>query len=191
MYARSIYNIILEAENIFSGIITPVIQSLISFLFVFYLKISMKAGYNIEPTSILSNFSREESNLIPVLQEFQQELGYLPEEIMLQIAAYFRLSPSTVYSIATFYSCFKFVPSGKKVVRVCKGTACHLRGGVGVLREVESCLGIKPGETTEDMEFSLETVSCLGACALAPVVTVENETYGQMTPKKIIEVLSD
>ena len=151
----------------------------------------MKAGYNIETTSILSKFAREESNLIPILQEFHQELGYLSEEIMQQIAVYLRLSPGTVYSVATFYSRFKFVPSGKKVVCVCRGTACHLRGGTGVLREVEKCLGIKPGETTEDMEYSLETVSCLGACALSPAITVGDETYGQMTPKKVAEVFSD
>ena len=125
------------------------------------------------------------------MQEFQQELGYLPEEVMQQIADYLHLSPGTVYSVATFYSRFKFVPSGKKVVCACRGTACHVRGGAGVLREIEKCLGIKPGETTEDMEYSLETVSCLGACALAPAITVGSEIHGQMTPKKVAEVLDD
>ncbi|MDD4874758.1 MAG: NADH-quinone oxidoreductase subunit NuoE [Dehalococcoidales bacterium] len=151
----------------------------------------MDTNFNIESVKILSKFSREKSDLIPILQEFQQELGYLPEEIMRQVAYYLYLSPSTVYSIATFYSQFKFVPSGKKVVRACRGTACHVRGGAGVLREIEKRLCIKPGETTEDREYTLETVACIGACALAPTITVAKETYGQMTPKKVKEVFDD
>jgi NADH-quinone oxidoreductase subunit E len=121
----------------------------------------------------------------------QQELGYLPEEVMQQIADYLHLSPGTVYSVATFYARFKFVPSGKKVVCACRGTACHVRGGAGVLREIEKRLGIKPGETTKDREYTLETVACIGACALAPTVMVEKEIYRQMTPKKVAEVFGD
>jgi NADH:ubiquinone oxidoreductase subunit E len=151
----------------------------------------VEADFNIESAGILSKFSQEKSNLIPILQEFQQELGYLPEEVMQQIAGYLNLSPGTVYSVATFYAQFKFVPSGKKVVCVCRGTACHVRGGADTLREIEKRLGIKPGETTRDREYTLETVACIGACALAPTVTVNKETYGQMNPRKIAEVFGD
>lgn len=140
---------------------------------------------------ILSAFSRDKSNLIAILQEFQHKLGYLPEEIILKVADYLSMSPATVYSIATFYPRFKFVPSGKKVICACRGTACHVRGGGRVLREIEKKLGIKAGETTPDMEYTLETVSCMGACVLAPAVTIDDEIHGQMTPQNVTEVFSD
>jgi NADH:ubiquinone oxidoreductase subunit E len=151
----------------------------------------MDIDFNIEPEKILSKFTGEKSNLIPILQEFQQVFGYLPEEVMKQIAEFLHLSPGTVYSMATFYPGFKFVPSGKKVVCACRGTACHVRGGAGILKEIEKHLGIKPGETTKYMEYTLETVACLGACAMAPAVTIDKEVHGQMTPKKVSEVLGD
>ncbi|MDD4924518.1 MAG: NADH-quinone oxidoreductase subunit NuoE [Dehalococcoidales bacterium] len=138
---------------------------------------------------ILSGYNREKSNLVSILQAFQHELGYLPEDIILRVADYLRISPATVYSVATFYPRFKFVPSGKKVICACRGTACHVRGGGRVLREIEKQLGIKAGETTPDMEYTLETVSCMGACVLAPAMMVDDEIHGQMTPAKVSEVL--
>jgi NADH:ubiquinone oxidoreductase subunit E len=140
---------------------------------------------------ILSGFSRDKSNLVSILQEFQHQLGYLPEDAIRSVADYLRLSPSTVYSVATFYPRFKLVPSGKKVICACRGTACHVRGGGRVLREIEKQLGIKAGETTPDMEYTLETVSCMGACVLAPAIMVNDEIHGQMTPQKVSEVLDD
>jgi NADH:ubiquinone oxidoreductase subunit E len=140
---------------------------------------------------ILSGFSRDKSNVVPILQEYQRELGYLPEDVIRIVADYLRLSPATVYSIATFYPRFKLVPSGKKVICACRGTACHVRGGGRVLREIEKQLGIKAGETTPDMQYTLETVSCMGACVLAPAVMVDDEIHGQMTPQKVSEVLDD
>ncbi|MFA5629548.1 MAG: NADH-quinone oxidoreductase subunit NuoE [Dehalococcoidales bacterium] len=140
---------------------------------------------------ILSGFSRDKSNLVDILQAFQDKLGYLPEDIIIEVADYLRMSPSAVYSVATFYPRFKFTPSGKKTVCACRGTACHVRGGGRVLREIENKLGIKPGETTSDMEYTLETVSCMGACALAPAVMVDNEIHGQMTPAKVSEVIGE
>jgi len=137
---------------------------------------------------ILASFSRDRSNLIPILQCAQQEFGYLPEETMQAIADFLHIANSTVYSVSTFYTQFKLVPSGKKVIRVCRGTACHVRGGARILREVERQLGIKPGETTDDLEYTLETVACVGACALAPTITVGNETHGQMTTKRVKEL---
>lgn len=136
---------------------------------------------------ILSHHKVEKGNLIPILQEAQESFGYLPAEIMQRIAKFLRLPESTVYGVSTFYAQFTFIPTGRKRVSVCRGTACHVRGGARILREVEKQLGIKPGETTADMEYSLETVACIGACALAPTMRIGKETYGQMTTKKVGE----
>jgi NADH-quinone oxidoreductase subunit E len=140
---------------------------------------------------ILSKHTRVKDELIPILQETQEAFRYLPEEAMQKIAAYLRIPESNVFGVATFYALFKLVPSGRKVVRVCRGTACHVRGGAQLLRELEKKLGVKPGGTTKDFEYTLETVSCIGACALAPNITIEKNTYGKMTAKKVAEVFSD
>jgi len=140
---------------------------------------------------ILSRYSGSKEELIPLLQEAQKEFRYLPSEVMLKIARFLRVPESTVYGVTTFYSQFKMIPSGRNIIRVCRGTACHVRGGARILREVERRLGIKEGETTEDMEYTLETVACIGACALAPTMTIEKETYGKVTTKKVAEVFSD
>jgi NADH:ubiquinone oxidoreductase subunit E len=107
---------------------------------------------------------------------------------MRRIAGFVRVPESTAYGVATFYAQFKFVPTGRNVVRVCRGTACHVRGGARILKEVEKTLGIKPGESTPDFEYALETVACIGACALAPTMTISNETHGEMTTRKVSEV---
>ncbi len=140
---------------------------------------------------ILSHYSGSKNELIPILQEAQEELRYLPAEVMLEIAKFLRLPPSAIFGVSTFYAQFKLVPSGKRIVRVCRGTACHVRGGARILREVEKRLGLKPGETTEDLECTLETIACIGACALAPTMTIDKEVHGQMTTKKVAEVFGD
>lgn len=140
---------------------------------------------------ILSRHTGDKSELIPILQEAQEKLRYLPAEVMQQISRFLRMPESAVFGVSTFYGQFKLVPSGRRIVRVCRGTACHVRGGVRILREVERRLHIKPGETTDDMEYTLETIACIGACALAPTMTVEKETYGQMTTKKVAEVIGE
>ena len=140
---------------------------------------------------ILSHYSGKREELIPILQEAQEEFRYLPSEVMSEIARFLRISESAIFGVSTFYSQFKLIPSGKRIARVCRGTACHVRGGARILREVERRLGIKPGETTEDLEYTLETVACIGACALAPTMMIEKETYGQMTTKKVAEVIGD
>ena len=140
---------------------------------------------------ILSHYSGRRDELIPILQEAQERFRYLPEDVMRWIAKFLRLSESTVFGVATFYAQFKFSPSGRRIVRVCRGTACHVRGGARILREVEKRLGIKPGRTTEDLEYTLETVACIGACALAPTMTIDKETHGQMTTKKVAEAFGD
>ena len=140
---------------------------------------------------ILSHFSGRRDELIPILQEAQERLRYLPEDVMKEIAKFLRLSESTVFGVATFYAQFKFSPSGRKVVRVCRGTACHVRGAPRILDETEKRLGIRPGETTTDLEYSLETIACFGSCALAPVVVVDDDVYGRMTPTKVGKILGD
>ena len=140
---------------------------------------------------LLSPYSGESGDLIPILQEVQERFGYLPREVMQKIAKFLRLPQSTVYGVSTFYAQFKFVPTGKRIVKVCRGTACHVRGAERILREVEKQLGIKPGETTSDMEYTLETVACIGACALAPTMVVDKETQRKMTPKKVAELFSN
>ena len=140
---------------------------------------------------ILTRYSGKKEELIPLLQEAQEEFRYLPSEVMLKIARFLRVPESTVYGVTTFYSQFKMTPLGRKIVRICRGTACHVRGGNKILEETEKQLGIKAGETTDDLEYTLETVACIGACALAPTMTIDKETYGKMTTKKVAEVLGD
>lgn len=139
--------------------------------------------------NILVGYDGGRGDLIPVLQEAQERFGYLPIEAMQAIAKFLRLPESDVFGVATFYAQFKFTPVGRKIVKVCRGTACHVKGGARVLREVEKQLGIKPGETTDDLEYSLETIACFGSCALAPVVVVDKTVYGRMTTKRVAEIL--
>lgn len=140
-------------------------------------------------TEIFSHHSGQKEELIPILQEAQEELRYLPSEVMLEIARFLRIPESSVFGVSTFYAQFKFTPVGRQVVKVCRGTACHVRGATRILEEVEKQLGIKAGETTEDLEYSLETIACFGSCALAPVMVRDEDVYGRMTPAKVREIL--
>lgn len=140
---------------------------------------------------ILSNYTGDASDLIPILQAAQERFGYLPEEIMAGIARFLKLAPSAVYGVSTFYAQFKLTPTGKRTVKVCRGTACHVRGADRILQEIESKLNIKPGETTEDLEYSLETIACFGSCALAPVMVVGKTVHGRVTPQKVAQILTD
>lgn len=140
---------------------------------------------------LLSRYSGESGNLIPILQEAQERFGYLPGEVMQEIAKFLSLPESTVYGVGTFYAQFKFVPTGKRIVKVCRGTACHVRGGARLLHEVEKRLGVKPGETTDDLEYTLETIACFGSCALAPVIVIDKNVYGRMTTTKVRHILAD
>jgi NADH-quinone oxidoreductase subunit E len=141
-------------------------------------------------SAILPPFSGNPDEIIPILQEIQAQFGYLPAEAMQQTADFLHLSNSYVFSVATFYALFKFAPTGKKIVKVCRGTACHVRGTTRILDEVQKKLKIAPGETSEDLEYSLEVISCFGSCALAPVMVVNDTVYGRMTLKKVDEILS-
>jgi NADH-quinone oxidoreductase subunit E len=132
--------------------------------------------------SIIDGFEKKQSNLIAILQKVQHEYKYLPEEALIRIGVKMGISPATVYGVATFYSQFSLDPKGKYEVKVCDGTACHVRGSMPVLRAVLGKLKLEEGKfTTEDMLFSVETVSCLGACGLAPVVVINEKVYPQMT----------
>jgi len=139
--------------------------------------------------NILSGFTGNKSEVIPILQQVQQAFGYLPKEALERVAKFVKVPYCTLFGVATFYAQFKLTPTGKNLVRVCRGTACHVRGGSSILKEVEKRLGIKPGQNTPDMEYALETVACIGACALAPTMTVNNDTHGEMTAKKVAELL--
>ena len=138
---------------------------------------------------VLSHYSGHRDELIPVLQEAQEQFRYLPPEVMLEIARFLHLPESTVFGVSTFYAQFKFAPTGRQKVRLCRGTACHVRGAPRILEEVEKHLGIKPGETTDDLEYSLETIACFGSCALAPVMVVNDRVYGRVTTDKVKEIL--
>jgi NADH-quinone oxidoreductase subunit E len=140
---------------------------------------------------IFANYIGDKQDLIPILQETQEKFRYLPAAAMKEISRFLHIPESTVYGVSTFYAQFKLTPLGRIVIRICRGTACHVRGSGKVLAEMEKQLGIKAGETTNDMEYTLETVACIGACALAPTMTIDNETHGKMTPKKVAEVLGD
>ncbi len=131
----------------------------------------------------------ERAPLISVLQDINHDLGYLPPETLRYVSHHTGVSLLTVYHVATFYKAFSLTPRGKHLVRVCMGTACHVRGAARVLEALESKLGVKSGQTTEDLMFSLETVNCLGTCPLAPVVTVDSKYHGNTSPPKIKKAL--
>lgn len=138
---------------------------------------------------IIECHAGEEGALIPVLQDAQELYGYLPEEIMRIVGKELKVPISDVYGVATFYSQFRLVPTGRNVIRVCMGTACHVRGALKVLKTLERKLGIKAGATTEDAKFTLETVAFIGACGLAPVISINNKVFGNMTSQLVPEIL--
>jgi NADH-quinone oxidoreductase subunit E len=140
---------------------------------------------------VLANYGGEKHELIPILQDTQAAFRYLPAAAIKEIARFLHISESTIYGVATFYAQFKLAPVGKRIIRVCRGTACHVRGSAKVLDEIEKRLGVKAGQTTPDMEYTLETVACIGACALAPTMTIDGNTYGKMSTRKVAEVLGD
>lgn len=133
---------------------------------------------------ILAAYEGEKGELIPILQQVQQTFTYLPEQAMRQIARFIGVQESIVFGVATFYAQFKLAPTGRNVIKVCRGTGCYVRGAPRILSELEKELGIKAEQTTPDLEYTLETVACFGSCALAPVVVVNGKVHGRMTPDK-------
>ena len=138
---------------------------------------------------ILNKHNGKRGALISVLEDIQNEYGYLPESAMRLTADEMGVSLVDLYGVATFYRSFSLKPRGRHVISVCLGTACHVRGAPMVVQEFERQLGIRAGDTTPDMEFTLETVNCLGACALAPVMVVDGVAYGRLTPERAVEIL--
>ena len=139
---------------------------------------------------ILSEFDGKQEEIIPILQKVQGAYTYLPQDSMSQIARFIHVPESRVYGVATFYAQFRFTPTGKNIVSVCRGTACHVRGAPAILEETTAVLGLDGEGTTEDMEYTVETVACIGCCALAPCVTVNEEVHGNLSKKKVRTLLA-
>ncbi len=137
---------------------------------------------------IISNYNSDKGFLVPILQDVQKEFNYLPKEAMGLLSGMLGVPFSRVYEVATFYKAFSLTPRGKYQLSLCMGTACHVRGAPGIGDHIERTLNLRPGETTEDLEFTYETVNCLGACALGPILTVNDEYHGQMTIPKTNKV---
>ena len=146
-----------------------------------------------EPLSvILSSIPDiDQGELIPILQAIQNEYGYLPRSILMEMSRQTGIAVSTIYGVATFYEQFYLVPHGRYIVKCCRGTACHVRGATGIAEAIEKALGITDGETTEDMQFTFETVACLGTCALAPVMMIDGTYYGKMTPNHAQTIIDE
>ncbi|OHB84303.1 MAG: NADH dehydrogenase [Planctomycetes bacterium RBG_16_64_12] len=140
---------------------------------------------------VFSSYQGTQDELIPILQDVQRQFGYLSEEAMLEVARFARVPESTVYAVATFYAQFRFTPIGRKHVTVCRGTACHVRGAPRILEAIEKQLGIKEGQTTPDLEYSLETVACIGACGLSPCIMTNKKVEAKMTPRKVVELFRE
>jgi len=143
----------------------------------------------IEP--ILDNYRRDKGLIISILQDVQVEYNYLPKEALEQISEGLGIPLSHVYSVATFFKSFSLKPRGRHLINVCLGTACHVRGAARVLEEIERELGISRGESTEDLKYTLETVNCVGACALGPVVIIDGEYSGQMKTNRVKPLLKN
>lgn len=139
---------------------------------------------------ILDRFDRSEEKIIPILQAVQEEYRYLPQEVLTFIATSLGVSPARVYGVATFYSHFSLEPKGKHILKMCDGTACHVRGSSAVIDAIRDRLKLSAKKiTTDDMMYTFETVSCLGACGLAPVLVVDDEVHGQVTPEQALAIL--
>ncbi len=142
-------------------------------------------------TTILSAHEGAREAIIPILQQVQEEFGYLSEDALLQIARHTHVPASRVYGVATFYAQFRFTPLGKTHVMVCRGTACHVRGAPAILDEITEILGMEGEGTTEDLEYTVETVACIGCCAIAPAITYNEEVHGNLSKNKVRKIMKD
>ena len=140
---------------------------------------------------IIAQYRDQKWPLIPVLQKIQEEFGYIPPDAVKPIAEAFDLFPSQVQGVTTFYAQLYTVPRGKRIVTVCRGTACHVRGGKTILKLVKQHLGVEEGQTTPDLEYTLETIACIGVCALAPNLVIGRQTHGHLNPKKVAQLFED
>lgn len=136
-----------------------------------------------------SDFAKSPKSVIPLLQYVQEKFSYIPERAINEISNWTMVSSSHIYGVITFYSQFRLVPLGKNVIRLCDGTACHINNSEGIYDELVSLLNIRDGETTEDCMFTLMMVACLGCCSLAPVIMINEKTYGRLTPKNLKKII--
>ena len=143
----------------------------------------------VEVDKILEKYENEAGSLIPILQEVQGTYGYLPEGILTYISEHSKVPLSKIYGIVTFYAQFSLVPRGRNTIKICQGTACHVKGGKRVLSKLERVLGIKAGQTSSDLKFTLEIVRCLGTCFLAPVMMINRDYFGKLTPERVSSIL--
>jgi len=143
----------------------------------------------VEVDKILEKYEREAGGLISILQEVQETYGYLPQEILSYLSGHSKVPLSKIYGIVTFYAQFSLVPRGRNTIKICQGTACHVKGGKRVLSKLEKALGIKAGQTSSDLKFTLETVRCLGTCFLAPVMMINRDYFGKLTPDRVSSIL--
>jgi NADH:ubiquinone oxidoreductase subunit E len=134
---------------------------------------------------IIASYRGQKWALIPLVEEIQQQVGYIPPQVIPRIAGALGLFPSQVQGVITFYAQLYTEPRGRNIVRVCRGTACHVRGGKSILKLIKQHLALEEGQTSSDMEYTLETVACIGVCALAPNIMINKETHGNMNPKKV------
>ena len=126
---------------------------------------------------ILATHGKSTDNLVPILLTIQDTFGYLPENVILHISKFLGITPGQIYSVATFYKRFQLTPVGRQRITICRGTACHIRGAPQIINEIEQTIGIKEGETSKDMEYTLETVACIGCCALAPCLKINEAGF--------------
>ncbi len=155
-----------------------------------FLARSGKSDVESRERNLVSGFKGEEGDLIPLLQHAQEEYGYISEEAVYTISRFLRISDNQIFGVASFYSQFRFVPPGRNSVRVCSGTACHVRGGQILGETVERQLGISPGQTTPDRRYDFQRVACLGCCALAPVVQINKDVYSRVTVTRLREIVA-
>lgn len=140
---------------------------------------------------VLDKYSNVKGSLITILQNAQEIYGYLPTEVIYEVASATRNTPAKVMGVATFYTQFRFKPVGKYLIMLCQGTACHVNGSEMIAQTIKEELGISDGETTDDGLFTLSCVACLGCCSLSPVMMINDETYGSLTPKKVREIIAE
>jgi NADH-quinone oxidoreductase subunit E len=139
---------------------------------------------------LLTQFEGQNGAVIPLLQKVQETFGYLPRETIAQVAKFFKVSESEIFGVATFYAQFRFTRPGDHAIKVCLGTACHVRGGTQIMGTIERELDVKSGGTTKDYKFGLDRVACFGSCALAPVLVIDDKVYGRLTTSKVKEIIA-
>ncbi|CAB1239723.1 NADH-quinone oxidoreductase subunit NuoE [Clostridium sp. MT-14] len=154
------------------------------------LKQGLKSG-DLSARDVIEKYPKEQRYTLAILQDIQKKYKYIPREALENLAVYLETPLSRLYGMATFYKALSLTPKGENIITVCDGTACHVAGSMIVMDELEKAIGIKPGETTKDLKFSINTVNCIGCCAIAPVMMINEKYYGNLTPKSVREILSE